>query len=81
MKKKYVAPDLYFESYELSQSIAAGCGSDGIDFVSSVQSLGYFLESNPSNNQGYTCETYLTDNQYEIYCYWDGQDNNKIFLS
>ncbi len=81
MKKKYIAPDLHFESFVLSESIAAGCGSDGIGFVSSVKSLGYFLESTPSNYQNYTCNTALSESQYEMYCYWSGKGNNKLFLS
>ncbi len=81
MKKEYIAPDLCFESFVLSQSIAAGCGSNGIDFVSSVTSLGYFLDITPSNSQNYTCTTALTESQYEMYCYWDGGDANKLFLS
>ncbi|MCD7734763.1 MAG: hypothetical protein LUH48_06515 [Clostridiales bacterium] len=81
MKKKYIVPDLHFESFVLSQSVAAGCGKDGIGFVDSVTDLGYFLATTPSNNQNYTCTTVLGEDDYEIYCYWDGQSDNKLFLS
>ncbi len=81
MKEKYIAPDLTFESFTLSQSIAAGCGSDGIGFVNAVKDLGYFLENTPSNYADYTCSTVIGDDQYEMYCYWQGQGNDKLFLS
>ncbi len=55
MKKQYIAPDLYFESFELSESVAAGCSSKGIDIVESWMQLGYFLASTPSNYKNYEC--------------------------
>ncbi len=36
MKKKYMAPDVYFEEYEMSQSIAANCSKEA---ASSAQDI------------------------------------------
>ncbi|MCD8230979.1 MAG: hypothetical protein LUD14_04005 [Clostridiales bacterium] len=79
MKKKYIAPDLYFESFVLSQSIAAGCSSTGIAIVEMWYADGkQFIISTPSNYKNYECEQEYTG---EDYCYWDGDDMNKVFLS
>ncbi len=82
MKKKYVTPDLYFESFTLSQSIAAGCGSIGV--TQSYIELGLFSQNVPANNQGITSCTYdyddwVSEGIIEEYCYWQG--SFKLFLS
>ncbi len=85
MKKEYIAPDLYFESFVLSQSIAAGCDSDGIGVTKAYTEMGLFNSTVPSNNQGITSCTYSYDDWVsqgiiEEYCYWSG-DDMKLFLS
>ncbi len=82
MKKKYVAPDLYFESFALSQSIAAGC--DSIDVTQSYVELGLFSQNVPSNYMGITSCTddydgLVSQGIIEEYCYWQG--SFKLFLS
>ncbi len=79
MKKKYIAPDLYFESFVLSQSIAAGCGSIGIATVQSTMELGYFTAETPSNYAGYECKEDVSG-VWEGYCYTAG-GSNQLFLS
>ncbi|MCD7762570.1 MAG: hypothetical protein LUI14_05125 [Lachnospiraceae bacterium] len=77
MKKEYMAPDLYFESFVLSESIAAGCTEEGQDLVNTWSSVGFFLSVVPS---GYTaCSDDYNESGGETYCYWDGQ--NKVYLS
>ncbi len=81
MKKKYVAPDLYFESFRLSQSIAAGCTPDGIAAVGSFNQIGYFLDDRATM----TCTEIVTKDNIstlfgESYCYWSGTDM-KLFTS
>lgn len=84
MKKEYIVPDLYFESYVLSQSIAAGCSSGAIAFLESVIDIesgsGYFVDSTPSNYQNYTC-AYDGTSITQMYCYWNGSESNQLFLS
>ncbi len=84
MKKKYIAPDLYFESFRLSQSIAAGCSSDGVAAVKMWHELdgSYFLDDRASMDCGVHIETAeeLKVLLGEAYCYWDGTDM-KIFTS
>ncbi len=58
-----MAPDLYFESFVLSESIAAGCDSDGIYIYNAMSGLGYF-------NSDLNCSS--IDSNYEMYCYTAG---------
>ncbi|MCD7801871.1 MAG: hypothetical protein LUH09_03030 [Clostridiales bacterium] len=71
MKKQYIAPDLYFESIVLSESIALGCDADGITGAEGLNELdGYFMD-----NTRLTCKTEWTheyDGMWEGYCYWSG---------
>ncbi len=84
MKKQYIAPDLHFESFVLSQSIAAGCTSIGV--TQSYVELGLFSQNVPSNNQGitsssctYDYDAWVDEGIIEEYCYWSG--SFKLFLS
>ncbi|MCD8230372.1 MAG: hypothetical protein LUD14_00865 [Clostridiales bacterium] len=76
MKKEYIAPDLYYEPFVLSQSIAAGCAEKGIEAAQLWNSLwGYFTDSDRL-----TCTlTDFNDDDFESYCYWQG--SIKMFLS
>ncbi len=82
MKEKYIAPDLFFESFKLSQSIAAGCGGAGLELVTSLyQGLGLFME--PSR---FDCSQNLTNENLrewglEDFCIWQGDQNSKLFTS
>lgn len=75
--KKYVKPELFFESYELSQNIAA-CGWDmtGLNDPRTCQAKGDAAFGNPevlvfTNNE--ICDTIL-----ENYCYENSADNVSI---
>ncbi len=78
MKEKYIAPDLIFESFTLSQSIAGGCSTSGKTQAEELMGPGFglFLER-------FDC-TDLWDEEdeaaFEGYCYWSGTDN-KMLLS
>lgn len=79
--KNYVKPELFFESYELSQNIAA-CGWDMVkDDDGNTRFLGDPEWGNPQIlvfNKSHDCETIL-----ESYCYENSADNigMKIFQS
>jgi len=79
--KKYIKPDLYCESFELSQHIAT-CAWD------------MAKQSDPSNcsasQEGYpktifadagACQQVINPNQLDDYCYTNGAESNKIFNS
>lgn len=71
MKKEYIAPDLYFESFVLSESIAT-CSELGIAFVDS----GFF-----GSDSGVLCDMDYDNYKayYEGYCYFYG--GNQVFSS
>ncbi|MCD7805150.1 MAG: hypothetical protein LUH03_08400 [Oscillospiraceae bacterium] len=71
MKKEYIAPDLYYEAYILSQSIAS-CSEKGQILADEWGQAGYFLDSE-------SCDEVWIDG-YEGYCYWSGSDMT-LFLS
>ena len=79
MKKEYVAPDLYFESFELSEGVAAGCDSTGITTMEQYMANYLFTDDIPSNYLNYTCQFYATG-IVEDYCYYAGS-NNTLLLS
>lgn len=78
MKKTYVKPEVYFESFELSANIATGCSTitktlnedqqcayhDGFEVI--------FLEKNSG------CTTKATEDRL---CYHNPHDGNKLFTS
>ncbi len=76
MKKSYIAPELYFEDFSLSHSVAAGCSQNAIDNIKFAYDLeGAFLKSNPSNYMGLICS--YTEISVEDYF----GSNEKAFLS
>lgn len=82
--KKYVKPELFFESYELSQNIAA-CAWDMNHAEGSCMAepdpdfLGTGWGGNLfTKKQG--CY-YKSDDGYEQYCYHTGADIFKVFQS
>ncbi len=79
MKKVYVAPDLCFESYVLSRSIAGGCTDAGMSILKEYNDeFGYFnTTANDSRLQA--CSEQWDDSVSESYCYWQG--SIKLFLS
>lgn len=79
MKKTYVRPEVYFESFELSANIATGCKliSNSAQFVCSVtdNELGvtYFTDS--------ACKGYNPPDDKDKVCYGVPQANNNVFTS
>ncbi|MCD7753500.1 MAG: hypothetical protein LUH41_03020 [Clostridiales bacterium] len=85
MKKKYIVPDLRFESFVLSQSVAADCSKSGISVTESYVAMGLFSEHIPTNWSNVTTCTddydkWVEQGIIEEYCYWAGNDM-KLFLS
>ena len=81
MKKTYVRPEVYFESFELSASIAAGCGTgfnhDNTNF-SNPDSCQYFFGTEKVFLNIGPCT--LTNNK-DKFCYNVPTDNQAIFSS
>lgn len=78
--KAYVKPELFYERYELSQHIA-DCG---LEFKNNTDVMACYAVADPKFNLGYgdahlfstACET-----QFEGYCYMDGPDGIRTFVS
>ncbi len=87
MKEKYIAPDLEFESFEVSSSIAAGCtdiaGAKTVNDDGFLDDGGnYFIDGVGHKAHGIKpCSTRWEDGIYERYCYWSGSDTNRMFCS
>lgn len=85
MKKSYVKPQVYFEDFQLSASIAAGCGS-GLNRTDanfgSANSCSYDLEGfgNIFLSRS-TCETVPPDESLEMACYHNPDDVQRLFSS
>ena len=85
--KKYVKPELFFESYELSQHVAA-CGYD-MSNSKTVEECTATSDPTVGNNVDLgNVALFIESNtlcvvQTEIYCYTNGADNEqfKIFNS
>lgn len=82
MKKTYVRPEVYFESFELSASIAAGCSvkinhAEGV--CSSIPGIGSIFTDYK------TCMWTAGDNESgnseSNYCYHVPLDTNRVFTS
>ncbi len=84
MRKEYIKPDVNYESFVLSESIAAGCNEDGIGVTNAYIELGLFSSNIPSNNQNISSCTddydeWVESGIIEEYCYWQG--SFLLFLS
>lgn len=79
MMKKYVKPDLYFESFQLTQHIAA-CGYDYMNTSTTVEVCSFAGDENMGNMEGtYFLEsTELCVIKTDRYCYTNGTDNEQI---
>ena len=86
MKKSYVKPQVYFEDFQLSASIAGNCGPDfkGNSRVLSkdINTCGYqtfdgilFLTSNSM------CNNYPQNDEEAGVCYQNASEGNMIFAS
>ncbi len=73
MKETYVKPELRFESFTLSHSIAGGCNANAISVVNALIDLDSSLFA---SNSSYTCTVDFDNSSwasiYEGYCYWNG---------
>lgn len=81
--KKYVKPELFYESFELAEQIAVGCSSN----VLVNYADGNSCQADDFNGTGWTvfstvnvnCTT--KSNVIEGYCYHSGADGFTIFSS
>lgn len=80
MKKTYVKPQVYFESFQLSANIAAGCGT--ITKLATEQAQCGFDDGSGSTIfiQGYTGCSYGPDEDSGSICYHTFE-GNKLFTS
>lgn len=76
--KSYVKPELYFESFELSQHIAT-CDWDMNNHRSSNDCTAVNDYGDVLFTKGLSCE--LTTEMLEDYCYEPGHGNNTVFNS
>ena len=81
--KKYVKPDLYFESFQLTQHIAA-CAYDMINSNDPDNCYSYGDKHNVYTNYGesmrfFSNENVCTDGKPEIYCYFNGAIQDDMF--
>ena len=82
MKKTYEKPEVYFESFELSKSIATGCGA-GYDHINTdfgtPSSCHYFYGTDKVFLNLTACN--LTDPGEEMFCYHVPTSDSKVFSS
>lgn len=80
MKKPYSMPDILFEDFSLSSSIAAGCdrkvngpsqGNCGFKFGDAIIYM----------SAQYGCTEYYGDGLYNGWCYHNPTETNKLFNS
>ena len=80
MKKTYTKPEIFFEDFSLSSSIAAGCELD-TPLPSYEQNCGYPIKGGVVFLQGTQCTTYPQDGTYNGFCYHVSADDSNIFNS
>lgn len=83
MKKPYVKPEVYFESFELSTSIATGCSAG---YNHSNTTFGdanhcYLIYGTDNVFLETTTGCTLTDSDENLFCYHVPAANDKIFSS
>lgn len=83
MKKTYVKPEVYFESFELSANIAAGCGADYKGKVNSqnIHACGYIYNGQAIFISPNICYYETQDGKEYGLCYDIPTGDNKIFAS
>lgn len=83
--KPYIKPELFYERYEVSQHLAAGCAWEfqGHDKPENcIATPDRDLPFHPSLflDEGLGCQ-YTEVNEYEHYCYQNSDDGIKLFMS
>lgn len=79
--KKYVKPELCYESFELSEQIAVGCSKE---LIANYQDKGTCTVNNPLDIQTTffaEANTSCKVHEFEGYCYFNGSDGYSIFTS
>lgn len=76
MKKQYVKPELYFENFELSSNIAAGCADTSIKGPIDFAGKKIFAPSVQCDE-----EISADDEITAGYCYHHPQDGTRLFGS
>jgi hypothetical protein len=81
MKKVYEKPQIMFESFELSSSVAAGC--ELVTNLPAPMTCGYPYgrEKVVFVNESTGCQFVPDDGMYNGYCYHAPTDNNNLFNS
>lgn len=79
--KTYVKPDLYYEDFELSNSVAGGC-VDALNHTQDTCSydLGEKLGDSVTIFSSSACDVDFNVAEGEDYCYYTGTDDMKIHL-
>lgn len=81
MKKAYTKPDIMFEDFSLSTSIALSCeyGASHVQYVCAYEDE--FLEAVIFTNDISACTTKIQDGAYNGICYHVPSDATNIFAS
>ena len=80
MRKTSTKPDIIFESFSMSTSIAAGCELE-TPLPSSADNCGYPIRGGIVFMEGSQCTTYPQDGQYNGFCYHVPTDLKNLFNS
>lgn len=83
--KKYVKPDLFYENFELSHSIA-NCSAalnhtEGSCTLDPDEAPNLYLGAGENIFASGGCVYTMDELGYEDYCYWTGESANNIFTS
>ena len=82
MKKAYKKPELYFENFELSTSIATGCGvgyNHSNTNFSNARDCNFFYDTDKVFLNTDNCT--MTEFDENMFCYHVPTANNKVFSS
>lgn len=80
MRKAYSKPEIVFESFAMSTSIAAGCELD-TPLPTYEESCGYPIRGGNVFLEGPQCTSVPQDGMYDGYCYHVPVETNNLFNS
>lgn len=80
MKKAYVKPQVYFEDFQLSASIAAGCGSPSTVHAKDICAIDFPGVGKIFFDSIAACEEHVEDG-YGSICYHNPEPTNNLFNS
>lgn len=79
-KKEYTKPQIIFENFSLSTSIAAGCELETNHF-SKGEACGYPTRGGIVFVEGTQCNSYPQDGAYNGFCYHVPHESSNLFNS